>query len=144
MTLEELLSIPKAKQRRKYVSKVKDENILVEIFKRDSNYGVKLQALLRIKDEKRLCDLYHSNDYETDLFLKEEIIQRVSKPEYLFQIYITEKHNEELREKCIEKIYDKEILKKLLGRESNHKLILLLNERMRDIPNTVSFLWEDD
>ena len=133
--------------RREEVKNTTDVNKLVEIFKTDSNWAIRLQALVNIKDENILVNI--ASDLSLDWTFRKEALDRIGDQETLFHL-ASKEPLQELREFLVEKIKVRKYLLELkkvylskLGNQEHGILSGKITNQLSNLDNSISFILED-
>jgi len=133
--------------RREEVKNTTDVNKLVEIFKTDSNWAIRLQALVNIRDEKILVNI--ASDLSLDWTFRKEALDRIGDQETLFHL-ASKEPLQELREFLVEKIKVRKYLLELkkvylskLGNQEHGILSGKITNQLSNLDNSISFILED-
>lgn len=125
---------------------VSDSSTLIKIYENDKNWHVKMQALVKIKDKEYLKKV--ALDSKNDHTFRKEAIDRIKDNIYLGEVALKET-NDDLREYTVSKILSKKLLEELKKKFIKNKLIdaslyALIKKRITELPNSISFMFDED
>lgn len=134
-------------ERRRAIRKVVDHEILKFVFLNDPSWAVRLQALVRIKDQNFLFSVAKTKSF--DVGLRKEAVDRIEDNDNLYTV-ATETSEINLIEHIVLRLKSKEKLKKLKHHLIKHKIfdgkkgdiILKIDAQIKSLNNSVSFMFD--
>lgn len=135
-----------SENRMNLVREIKDENILKIVFENESEWAIRLTALVNIKDEDYLKKLVRSN---IDVSFKKECLDRINDQEFLRDtcyLYCKDEHSDiliYLINKIIVKSFLEDLKKALIKKRiGNGKILLAIREQIENCNNSISYIFD--